>query len=69
MREDHDGCFRCEAFQILLQATELGGAELTQTTRLSVIHDIHESDEVNALMVEAVPAVSFDVRATVAVEI
>jgi hypothetical protein len=56
MREDHDRCAALESGEILLKPVQLRLAELSHALELN---DVHQSNEVNAFVIETVPAVSF----------
>src|SRR6476659_5084716 len=55
MREDDDGGAAGEAFHVVFQPLELFAAKVTQATRFQV-ENIHKSDKMHTLHVEALPA-------------
>ena len=55
MREDHDGRAALQPLDVLLQPRELLVPERTEPAGLE-IHDIDQADEVDAVLIEAVPA-------------
>src|SRR5437868_14735710 len=58
MREHHDRRGGGAAFKILFQPFELLVTERAETARFK-IHDIHQTDEMHAVGIEAVPARAF----------
>src|SRR5437879_677399 len=57
VREDDDGRTAFQAGNVLLEPFELLGSEIAETAGLE-IHYVHETDEVSAFLIEAVPAVA-----------
>src|SRR3954464_7507628 len=54
VREDHDRRAARQPLDVALQPFELLVTERSQSTRLQ-IHDVHQADEVNTVLIEAVP--------------
>ena len=62
MREDHKGRARTETLHVVFEPFELLVSELTQTAGLEV-EDVDQANEMDAILVEAVPTRTFGFNA------